>query len=438
MFFHTIQKEIIKEFTAQDEVLLIPYKMYFFGKDEGLEDRIIKNENETLIGFLVIALSTEHKGGNLIVSNGNTKEEFDFASRSSESSAIQWVAFQSDCRYEVTPVTEGDSTLLIYTIHRVPIKVNDSKICAACKPLPPKKQIMFETRFKNDIGDAVKKFTRELKKIVRRGKEKKLGLFMQNRYPMSYLRPAMLKGVDRQIYDEMKDFDVTLTPVLCYLGGAVIANPLLQAQTTLIGERIAYSFTMDDLSMLKDMKRREKQPDEETEFWGFDTDSEVILNQGASEGIGVPFLAPSRVIRWSYHSAMIISTPDKKNGKSNNPRRQRGTSKTRSKRGARGQSRRRNKEEQTREQTAANSAKTEDKEISQEGATAFSESEEVSTDTEEFEECRACGTTSDELGEPLRTCSQCHEAKYCSRQCQKAHWKAEHKYTCGKYAMQLD
>ena len=38
MFFHYIEKEIIKEFTAQDDVLLIPHKMYFFGKNEGLED----------------------------------------------------------------------------------------------------------------------------------------------------------------------------------------------------------------------------------------------------------------------------------------------------------------------------------------------------------------------------------------------------------------
>ena len=396
-------------------------------------------ENENHIGFLVIALSTKHKGGNLVVLNGNTKEEFDFASRSSESSTIQWAAFRSDCRYQVTPVREGHCTLLIYCIHRVPIKVDESKICAACKPLPPKNQTMFETRFKNDVGDAVKKFTRELKKKVGRSKEKKLGLFMQNRYPMSFLRPAMLTGVDRQIYDEMKDFDVTLTPVLCYIGGAVIANPLLQAQTTLFGEKIAYSFTMEDLSMLKDIKRREKQPDEEIEFWGFDPDTEVILNQGVSEGIGLPFLVPNRMIRWSYHSAMIISTSGKKNGKSDNPRRQRGSSKTRSKRKVRAQSGQRSKKEQTKEQKAVYSAQvTEDKETSEEGVTAFSESEEAATDTEEAEECRACGCTSDELGEPLRTCSQCHEAKYCSRQCQRAHWKAEHKYTCGKYAMELD
>ena len=187
------------------------------------------------------------------------------------------------------------------------------------------------------------------------------------------------------------------------------------------------------------MKRREKQPDEEIEFWGFDTDTEVILNQGKSEGIGLPFLGPKRMIRWSYHSAMIISVPGKKNGKSDNTRRQSGSSKTRSKRKVRAQSGQRNKKEQTKEQTTGNSAQvTDDKEAPEEGATALSESDEAATDTDEFDECRACGATPDELGEPLRNCSQCHEAKYCSRQCQRAHWKAEHKYTCGKYAMELD
>ncbi|KAJ7126449.1 hypothetical protein C8R43DRAFT_707609 [Mycena crocata] len=37
--------------------------------------------------------------------------------------------------------------------------------------------------------------------------------------------------------------------------------------------------------------------------------------------------------------------------------------------------------------------------------------------------------TCDEPGNPLRTCSKCKIARYCSSQCQKAHWKV-HKETC--------
>ena len=62
----------------------------------------------------------------------------------------------------------------------------------------------------------------------------------------------------------------------------------------------------------------------------------------------------------------------------------------------------------------------------------------ASENDDKFEGCRWCEKSADELGEPLRTCSQCHEVKYCSRKCQKSHWKAEHKYTCGRYATELD
>ena len=48
--------------------------------------------------------------------------------------------------------------------------------------------------------------------------------------------------------------------------------------------------------------------------------------------------------------------------------------------------------------------------------------DQTSENDDKFEECRWCEKSADELGEPLRTCSQCHEAKY----------------TCGRYAMELD
>ena len=76
---------------------------------------------------------------------------------------------------------------------------------------------------------------------------------------MSQVRPDTLRGVDRQIYEELRDFDVTLTPVLCYIGGTLMINHLLQEQTTAIEEKTVYSFTMDDLDQLKEIKKTEKR-----------------------------------------------------------------------------------------------------------------------------------------------------------------------------------
>ena len=39
----------------------------------------------------------------------------------------------------------------------------------------------------------------------------------------------------------------------------------------------------------------------------------------------------------------------------------------------------------------------------------------------------------EEPGERLLQCARCKAARYCSRECQKAHWRAEHKRSCVPY-----
>jgi hypothetical protein len=47
------------------------------------------------------------------------------------------------------------------------------------------------------------------------------------------------------------------------------------------------------------------------------------------------------------------------------------------------------------------------------------------TETSSLPLCAHCGS----LG--LKLCGQCREVKYCSKECQKAHWKMGHKTRCG-------
>ena len=42
--------------------------------------------------------------------------------------------------------------------------------------------------------------------------------------------------------------------------------------------------------------------------------------------------------------------------------------------------------------------------------------------------CANCGTNVSNL----RACSRCKATSYCSKECQTAHWKSEHKASCGK------
>ncbi|KAF7336439.1 Set and mynd domain-containing protein 3 [Mycena sanguinolenta] len=45
--------------------------------------------------------------------------------------------------------------------------------------------------------------------------------------------------------------------------------------------------------------------------------------------------------------------------------------------------------------------------------------------------CSSCFTSNEDLGRPLRRCSKCQVASYCSTECQTRHWP-EHKKTCGE------
>ncbi|KAJ6125524.1 hypothetical protein N7471_012841 [Penicillium samsonianum] len=48
---------------------------------------------------------------------------------------------------------------------------------------------------------------------------------------------------------------------------------------------------------------------------------------------------------------------------------------------------------------------------------------------QDLNSCQVCGKDKEANGSGLMNCSRCHKAKYCSRECQKAHWK-KHKKVC--------
>ena len=535
MFFTAIQKHIIEDFTANNDIVLVPYQMYIFAKDQELSKRrVVQLPSEykgSLLGFLVIILPTKHKGGNLTVHNGNTKQEIEFTSGSCANLTIEWVAFKSNCECEILPVTEGTCTLLVYGIRRVTVKRDESKICAFCNKYPPKEETRREINFKEGIEDIVKEFTSTLRCHINEYgyRTNKIGVFLQNQYPMCKLEPRALKGVDLLIYQDFDDFDILLTPVLCCSGGIVLSKKLIELEKLVFHEHTVYSFTMDDLDRLNDRKSREMKPDEDIDFYGWRNHAEVLLND-VSIDENLYLMEPGKSFRWYHRSAMIITKRTKKE-------------KTKAKNA-------RKKLEGTKESPTKNTRDTEDKEMpssvekpgrSQKNTTGNSEHKDMSTSTDktgkslkittekaeeavasscdkaetsqtsqtnttgksaedmasgaerveenrknatenpeveneaikdvtsvedggeqaeaiaafisdlkiesdihtsasndQVEECRWCGRSADELDEPLRTCSQCHEAKYCSRKCQKSHWKVEHKYTCGKYAMELD
>ncbi|KAK3983938.1 hypothetical protein QBC44DRAFT_363476 [Cladorrhinum sp. PSN332] len=72
------------------------------------------------LGSLVVCLPSPHQGGQLAVRHQGREVIFDWAEKSSITTAVQWAAFFSDCEHEVLQVTSGHRITLTYNLYWTP------------------------------------------------------------------------------------------------------------------------------------------------------------------------------------------------------------------------------------------------------------------------------------------------------------------------------
>jgi len=75
-------------------------------------------EPDRYLGTLIVALHSEHTGGELYVRNEGQETLYDFSVYSTDSNLLQFAAFIGDCEHEVKPVTSGHRVVLTYTLLR--------------------------------------------------------------------------------------------------------------------------------------------------------------------------------------------------------------------------------------------------------------------------------------------------------------------------------
>ena len=91
--------------TAELHSMLVYARGQFFVAHQDSE------KDDAMVGSLVVGLPSTFKGGSLVVRHGGTAATY----RGSKTS-LSFVAFYSDCRHEVRPVTSGHRVVLTYNV----------------------------------------------------------------------------------------------------------------------------------------------------------------------------------------------------------------------------------------------------------------------------------------------------------------------------------
>ncbi|KAF9887164.1 hypothetical protein FE257_010418 [Aspergillus nanangensis] len=164
--------------------------------------------SENQIGSLVVCLPSRFKGGMLIIQHNRQLLEFDWSPQSE--SAIQWVAFYSDCEHEIQTVTDGNRITLTYNLYVSEpvgsIHPQDGIVLPQSLPLHGfLKDLMCDPRFMSQGGV--------------------LGVYCSHAYPhaseiANMQLPRGLKGADLVLYTVLQSLgiEVDIRPVLEYCG----------------------------------------------------------------------------------------------------------------------------------------------------------------------------------------------------------------------------
>ncbi|MGQ7843796.1 2OG-Fe(II) oxygenase [Granulosicoccus sp. 3-233] len=158
-------------------------KLLIYGPGQFFKPHRDTERADDMIGTLVVALPTSHKGGSLIVTHEGESRRF--ITRESTSPKLSLYAFYADCEHEVRPVTEGYRVVLSHTLHFKASAPRTAFPDAANPHIEEALQAYFDkSRFKENTW--------------RSGSDRKLVYLLDHAYSQRSLNWNHLKGKDSQ------------------------------------------------------------------------------------------------------------------------------------------------------------------------------------------------------------------------------------------------
>ncbi|KAH9254618.1 hypothetical protein BASA81_007375 [Batrachochytrium salamandrivorans] len=183
---HHLQKSLLPDM----KFTLEPYKLMMYetgGHFKPHKDSPVKD----MVATLLVALPSEHTGGVLEVrENHGQSMAFDFSSKSGDKQSIQWCAFFSDCEHVLRPVESGRRVVLAYRILARP------SAARAVSAYPFEEDFQFSPLAVDVKSTALEKVVPNVYCST--------GFVLRHEYGLLSLQPDLLKGMDRVLYERLK------------------------------------------------------------------------------------------------------------------------------------------------------------------------------------------------------------------------------------------
>ncbi len=168
---------------------------------------------DRMVATLVVALPSEHEGGELVVRHDGREETVDFGPDSRFHA--QFAAFYADCEHEIRPVTSGYRLALVYNLTLAKSK---RKIAAPTRSTHVAEIVPLLKAWSAEAADAPESDDGS--------RPSKLAVVLDHEYTQAGLTRDVLKGIDRARADVLfeaasqSDYDASLALVTYWQSGS--------------------------------------------------------------------------------------------------------------------------------------------------------------------------------------------------------------------------
>lgn len=211
------------------DVKVIPYKLNVYGPGDFFDEHVDTVRDARHVGTFVLALRSEHEGGDLIIGFDEEQESFRSSYLSFVPEKLFFAAFPTDARHKIEPVTSGTRITLVCNVFAVDKKaresVADDEEDADCEDETEEEtcERMIKEYWDNEALSVSKArpsspAASELPPTITHGRRERIDRFislldgqtgtvaflLHHRYALASLKIECLKGIDRILVDELR------------------------------------------------------------------------------------------------------------------------------------------------------------------------------------------------------------------------------------------